>query len=479
MNPEALPIHFNLYNISQLVVMTKKAKKALSTSPWFEKEATFGKITLYRYTACDGRYVDVPKVRPVLYTGKKWTDEFFSWYKNINRINTLFVPDRFVKDDKDRAVFLERTDSVIDFDPFYSENLDRTELKIATHLDHLKIRFTTNKIGLPHLIKVSYFPNWKVQGANGVYPVSPHLMLVIPREEEVTLTYERSHWEIIGLWITGGLFVLLIIKGILSLKGTSIRFDSSYYRKACKRWKRIWESFELGVDRARPLLFSLVIISVSCCIIAGAIFRNIPVRKYIAGLREYKRGSVYYHKGKDKHTAKHFKRAIQIMDPLLRNRSRYDHRDVINSILLTAKCHEKMAEYDRAEALYRTLLREYPYSRYVAEGYVKIALIYKQREELIWKDGLKKLKDGDHIVGTQLLFDGLSLAEKSIEHYIQALENDAYSPWADRSRQGLNDAKKYLDRLEEDLSFMGLDNEINSFISSLKLRLGKIILENF
>ncbi len=138
-----------------------------------------------------------------------------------------------------------------------------------------------------------------------------------------------------------------------------------------------------------------------------------------------------------------------------------------------------MAEYDRAEALYRTILREYPYSRYVAEGYVKIALIYKQREELTWKDGLKKLKDGDHIVGTQLLFDGLSFAEKSIEYYIKALENDSYSPWADRSRKGINDAKKHLDRLEEDLSFMGLDNDINSFISSLKLRLGKIILGDF
>jgi len=75
----------------------------------------------------------------------------------------------------------------------------------------LRIRFNTNKVGVPHLIKVSYFPNWEVQGAEGVYPVSPHLMLVIPREKEVVLTYGRSFWDYVGVVITLGTLLFLLL----------------------------------------------------------------------------------------------------------------------------------------------------------------------------------------------------------------------------------------------------------------------------
>jgi tetratricopeptide (TPR) repeat protein len=201
-------------------------------------------------------------------------------------------------------------------------------------------------------------------------------------------------------------------------------------------------------------------ISVLCCIITGAIFRNIPVRKYIAGYREYKRGISLSHDGKKQYAAKHFAKAIKIMDPLLSNRARYDHRDIINSLLFTAMCHEEMGELDKAEAWYRTLLREYPYSRYVAEGYVKIARIYKQKKELIWQDGLDKLREGNHAMGTQLLLDGLSFTEKGIEYYQKALENDAYSIWSDHAQKDLKNEKRNLDRLKGDLQLSKQNNEV-------------------
>jgi hypothetical protein len=41
--------------------------------------------------------------------------------------------------------------------------------------------FDVSKVGVPVLVKISYFPNWKVDGADGPYRVAPNFMVVIPR----------------------------------------------------------------------------------------------------------------------------------------------------------------------------------------------------------------------------------------------------------------------------------------------------------
>ena len=39
------------------------------------------------------------------------------------------------------------------------------------------------------MVKTSYFPNWKVSGAEGPYRVSPNLMVVIPTDTHVSMHY--------------------------------------------------------------------------------------------------------------------------------------------------------------------------------------------------------------------------------------------------------------------------------------------------
>jgi len=476
MDPDALPAHFDLYNISQLVVMTDEAKKALSSSSLFEREATFADIAVFRYTKCNGRYVDVPKVRPVLYTGEKWADDFFAWFKDPARIDVLLVPDRYVIDDADRAIFSGKSDTVIDLDRFRSNVLDRENLNIKTHLNHLKIRFTTNKVGLPHLIKVSYFPNWTVQGARGVYPVSPHMMLVIPRENEVTLTYSRSFWELLGLWITVGWVVFLLGKTVLGFTGVFSRWKITYHRATIK-WEHVWRSLERSAVGARPWIFALVIIGASGLVVAGAIYRNMPVRTYVAGNRGYVFGRSLSGSGKNRQAEKHFTKAIQIMAPLLDKRSRYDHRDVINSILLTAKCYENLNEYEKAERWYRTLLKEYPYSRYIAEGYVRIARIYKRRMRPRWRDGLNQLRKGRNLPGAQLLKDGFSLLEKSLLYYHRAIQEEPYSIWAGYAKADMEKQQKWLDKIDADLYSLyksSNDSPVRHLAGALRARLEEI-----
>lgn len=51
------------------------------------------------------------------------------------------------------------------------------------------VRFSVDKVGVPVLVRVSYFPNWKVDGAKGPYRVAPNMMVVIPTSTNVNMHY--------------------------------------------------------------------------------------------------------------------------------------------------------------------------------------------------------------------------------------------------------------------------------------------------
>lgn len=58
-----------------------------------------------------------------------------------------------------------------------------------------KIEFDVDRVGSPVLVKASYFPNWQVSGAEGPYRVAPNLMVVVPTERHVELTFGRTSVE--------------------------------------------------------------------------------------------------------------------------------------------------------------------------------------------------------------------------------------------------------------------------------------------
>ena len=70
---------------------------------------------------------------------------------------------------------------------------------LSESLSPNRIRFTTDAIGLPHIIKCSYFPNWKVKGAAAVHRVTPAFMLVYPTQPDVELYWARTNADRLGL----------------------------------------------------------------------------------------------------------------------------------------------------------------------------------------------------------------------------------------------------------------------------------------
>ena len=74
------------------------------------------------------------------------------------------------------------------------------------------ISFDVDQIGEPVLVKVSYFPNWKVSGAEGPYRVTPNFMVVVPTDEHVELSFGYSRYDLLGWFAT-----LLGLVGVVGL----------------------------------------------------------------------------------------------------------------------------------------------------------------------------------------------------------------------------------------------------------------------
>lgn len=75
-----------------------------------------------------------------------------------------------------------------------------------------ELSFRVSEPGSPVLVKVSYFPNWEATGAEGPYRVSPNLMVVIPTDTEVSMSYGWSTPEIAGWGLTAlGVLALVLL----------------------------------------------------------------------------------------------------------------------------------------------------------------------------------------------------------------------------------------------------------------------------
>ncbi|MFM1751636.1 MAG: hypothetical protein RL119_598, partial [Actinomycetota bacterium] len=64
------------------------------------------------------------------------------------------------------------------------------------------VSFEVDQIGTPVLVRVSYFPNWQVSGAEGPYRVAPNMMVVVPTANEVILSFEPSSLDRLAYVLT-------------------------------------------------------------------------------------------------------------------------------------------------------------------------------------------------------------------------------------------------------------------------------------
>lgn len=208
----ALP-HLALYDVSYYVAWTDEAKEAA-------KAAGLGLVSrtdpFEVYLLPDASPVDVATIEPTVFEGDDFFEASLSWYDDVDNLDRWLVADG--------PEDWPRTDSTEG--PFPGGNLIAGSGAVSDIVveDH-RISFKTTAVGVPHLIKVSYFPNWKATGADGPYRAAPSLMVVVPTEEEVVLEFSRSWAENLGTLSTlvvGGSLIVLTIRKRRRRSGASL-----------------------------------------------------------------------------------------------------------------------------------------------------------------------------------------------------------------------------------------------------------------
>ena len=192
--------HLAVYDVAYYAAFTEEATTAakdyglevlVEPAPW----------TIFALPEADR--VDVATFEPVVWAGEAdFVDAALEWYDDVDNLDIWLVEDGPPEWRRVTSVE-ERLDELT---PYPGSGVAE-----ITAFDDMSLSFTTNAPGVPHLVKVSYFPNWTIDGGGDVYRVAPSLMLVVPDSEDVTMSFTNRWVENLGLVITALTFILLAV----------------------------------------------------------------------------------------------------------------------------------------------------------------------------------------------------------------------------------------------------------------------------
>ena len=183
-DPESALARLRLFNVSQIVAVSPELASALDARPDLVREAVIPPYTLYSLREPGPGYVEPLALAPVRADPRTWRDASYRWFsrKPANRALLVFTDDT-------------RFDLVLDdaWGPPPERPLPH-DARVTERIEAEAIHITTSRPGHPLLVKVSYHPRWRAEGADGPYLVSPGLMLVVPRQPDVRLAYAARTW---------------------------------------------------------------------------------------------------------------------------------------------------------------------------------------------------------------------------------------------------------------------------------------------
>ncbi len=142
--------------------------------------------------------IDIPSGFTLEKKKKDWVYQSIDWYKNAN----LNIPIIFYQNQKEYnqiVALQEKIQGPITKDIHITKNTDTA------------LEFTTKALYAPHIIKISYFPDWQVKGAYGPYLVSPSFMVVFPYQNNVLLEFKPGPIDITSYILSLTSFVFLCI----------------------------------------------------------------------------------------------------------------------------------------------------------------------------------------------------------------------------------------------------------------------------
>jgi hypothetical protein len=184
-DPQTALARIPLLAIGRIVATTERLASALDARPDVVREARIPPYTLYRLAGPEPRYVEPLAFAPVRASPRAWRDQAFHWFsrKPPNKALLVFTDDtRF--DVVARDAWAPPPEVPLPGGVGVEETIEAES-----------IRITTSRPGHPLLVKLSYHPRWRAEGAFGPYVASPGLMLVVPFQRQVRLVYAGRAWS--------------------------------------------------------------------------------------------------------------------------------------------------------------------------------------------------------------------------------------------------------------------------------------------
>ncbi len=173
--------HLELFNVKYVVATSDKLKNALDNTTVYSKLKSFDDIAVYGMNN-ENAYVVVPKYEPVAVVTKDWRGVSMEWFKNTDMLD---VPLVFIgsADKKFQQIVYGNDISGIKKIP------TNTNCETNSTSNGSRMFIETSCIGKPLLIKVPYFPDWTIRGADKIYLASPGFMMVFPETARLELSY--------------------------------------------------------------------------------------------------------------------------------------------------------------------------------------------------------------------------------------------------------------------------------------------------
>ena len=209
--------HLQILGARYYMAFSRETVAQADVHPDLTKIASTGKWSVYQVRGSD--IVEPLQFQPAVATGPVegetgWLNLGVDWYTDPSAHDVYLAasgPEEWERVEvREEETELKTVGAATSVDPPARQPLERVQVT-GISSDDDDIRFNVDRIGVPVLVKTSYFPNWKASGAKGPYRVTPNLMVVIPTSNSVKLHYGTTPVDVLGWLLTLGGIALVVL----------------------------------------------------------------------------------------------------------------------------------------------------------------------------------------------------------------------------------------------------------------------------
>ncbi len=334
-----------LFNVGQYIVKSKEAKAAAKKTPGYRLEKAYGEYEIYRVETNENRYVVPLAFKPVLADMDNYKRLAYQWFleRKVRDVPIVFADTSAYQGQRFAGVLRGLKDM-----PF--ERVGESGCSVQESIGNDQIEIKTDCIGRPLLVKVSYHPNWKVEGADRVYLASPSFMLIYPERGEVRLHYGRSLPDYVGLAMS--VFAVVTLLGMKVFRPSFSRMEVEVSRRAIFSARR----------RTIAIVTSSIVTTV-CCVFLFQSKQQTPMKRF-------NRAIVFKDKGRYQDARQIFER-LYTRDPA--------SSLAMDSLYYIAITYYLEKRYDKAQETFQEIVDQFPSSHWVPEAQYHIGLCHLAR----------------------------------------------------------------------------------------------------